>query len=126
MPSATALAAAEGLPIDISHHLLTMDDLASLSHADLFQVAAILRAAADMMAYSRHAGLLEDISGVLVSLASDARAVAEARKPTNCTEADWRGWLIAAHAAFASEPLSDIAAKAALAAAVERYAPAIR
>ncbi|WP_377840150.1 hypothetical protein [Bosea sp. UC22_33] len=127
MSSATAQANAEGLPeIDLSEHLLTKGDLALRSHSELFEIAAILRAAADLMAYSRYSGLLGEITGTLVSLARDARDAAETRHPANRTEANWRGWLIVSHAAYLSESLSDIAVLAAEASAAERHAPAIR
>lgn len=128
MSSATAQAAAEGLPMltDLAPYLLTKDDFARLSQCELYEVAAILRAASDMLAYSRHAGLLDEISGTLVSLARDARDVAEAHKPVDQAEANWRGWHITAHAAHASEPLSHIAVYATQAASTERYAPVTR
>ena len=127
MPSATAPATATGLPeIDLSEHLLTKADLALMSHSELFEVAAILRAAADLMAYSRYSGLLEEITGTLVSLACDARNAAEDREPATRNDADWRGWLIVTQAAYLSESLSDIAVLAAEASAAERHAPAIR
>lgn len=122
MPSAPAPVAAQGLPIDLAPYLLTKDDLALLSHRELYEVSCLLRAASDLLAYSRHAGLLEEISGTLASLARDARDVAEARKPTDRSEANWRGWHIVEQASFASEPLSDIAVSAAQAAGVERFA----
>ena len=112
--------------IDLPAHLLAKNELALRSHSELFEVAAILRAAADLMAYSRHSGLLENITGTLVSLARDTRDVAEAREPTSRIDANWRGWLIVSHDTYVSEALSDIAVTAAEAAAVERHVPSIR
>lgn len=127
MPSATAQAAETGLPeIDLSEHLLTKNDLALMGLSELFEVAAILRAAADLMAYSRHSGLLQEITGTLVSLSRDARDAAEAREPASRTDANWRGWLLVSHDAYVSEALSDIAVTAASAAAAERHAPTLR
>lgn len=106
--------------------MLSAADLEPLSMADLYKVAGILRAISDLIAFSKFEGLLEDITGALVALASDVRFVAEKRTPRDQAEANWRGWTIAAHAAFSSEPLPDIAAKAAQAASVERFAPITR
>lgn len=104
--------------------LLSKADLEPLSMADLYKVAGILRAISDLIAFSKFEGLLEDITGALVALASDVRFVAEERTPRDQAEANWRGWTIAAHAAFSSEPLPDIAAKTALSAG--RFAPPTR
>jgi hypothetical protein len=106
--------------------MLTVADLERLSLTDLNKVGCILRSTAELMNACEFAGLLEDISGTIVGFASDVRTVAERRKPSDQNEANWRGWTIAAHAAFVSEPLSDIAAKAAQAASVERFAPITR
>lgn len=121
MPSATAQAAGTGLPyVDLSAQLLTKEDLAKHSNAELYQIASLLRAAADMLAYNPFAGLLEDISGMVASAACAVAEVAAASKPTDPNEANWRGWIIAGHAAFVSDTLADIAAAAAQAAVVER------
>ena len=121
MPSATALAAAPGLPeTDLAAQLLIKEDLAKHSNAELYQIASLLRGAADMLAYNAFAGLLEDISGMVASAACIVAEVAEASKPADINEANWRGWIIAGHAAFVSDTLADIAAAAAQAAVVER------
>lgn len=106
--------------------LLSVADLERLSLIDLNKLGGILRSVAELMNCSEFAGLLEDISGTIVGFASDVRVVAERRKPRDQAEANWRGWTIAAHGAFTSEPLSDIAAKTAQAASIERFAPKTR
>lgn len=127
MSSKPARATATGLPqIDLSEHLLDKNNLKLMNLSELSEVAAILRAAADLMAYSRYSGTLEEITGALISLACDAKNEAEAREPANQSDASWRGWLTVSHAAYVSESLSDIAVLAAEASAAERHAPAIR
>jgi hypothetical protein len=132
MPNAHVAGAATGLPepYDLASQIFPPQDLAAMSIEDLSKLSHLLIGLSSLLSASalmapqgrapRVTRMLEELSGLFVGAISDIGRAAEEHRPATVSEADWRGWLVIGHASYFAEPLSDIAARAASAAATER------
>lgn len=133
MSSATAQAAAEGLPkfeaAEVASSIFNAVRLAKLSMKDLLELSRTLDAACELVSLSHVShperlnpacSMLEDLGGILVCALHDIREAAQARRPEGHHDTIWQALIALRHAALVSDDLADIAALSAQAAAAER------